>query len=93
MQQIFWRKTLNSGSVSAYDKLVIPLTRFLEGKWAPAIGKNLLDLTVRGGKGRSVPLRNLVDDTRYLVVPTRRCRILAFPQNIFSLMEHKAIAI
>lgn len=39
---VMFNRTLNSGNVSAYDKLVIPVTRFLEGKWSPAIGKNLL---------------------------------------------------
>ncbi len=39
---VMFNKTLNSGNVSMYDKLVIPITRFLEGKWAPSIGKNLL---------------------------------------------------
>ena len=42
LMMVMFNKTLNSGNVSAYDKLVIPITRFLEGKWAPAIGKNLL---------------------------------------------------
>ena len=42
LMMVMFNKTLNSGNVSAYDKLVIPVTRFLEGKWAPAIGKNLL---------------------------------------------------
>ena len=39
---VMFNKALNSGNVSAYDKFVIPISRFLEGKWAPAIGKNLL---------------------------------------------------
>lgn len=39
---VMFNQSLNSGNVSAYDKLVIPVTRFLEGKWSPTIGKNLL---------------------------------------------------
>lgn len=35
-------RSLSGGNVSAYDKLVIPVVRYLEGKWAPPIGKNLL---------------------------------------------------
>jgi len=46
---VMFNKTLNSGNVSAYDKLVIPVTRFLEGKWAPAIGKNLLVVGRKAG--------------------------------------------
>jgi hypothetical protein len=42
LMMVMFNKSLNSGNVSAYDKLVIPVSRFLEGKWAPAIGKNLL---------------------------------------------------
>ena len=42
LMMVMFNKSLNSGNVSAYDKLVIPVSRFLEGKWAPSIGKNLL---------------------------------------------------
>jgi SAM-dependent methyltransferase len=35
-------KTLSGGSVSLYDKLAVPVTRFFEGIVSPPLGKNIL---------------------------------------------------